>query len=334
MKQIEKYVIVVLMLMASVVPAGFAEEQTEIVEKTFSISNKAFLQITADNGEIDIRTWDKNEVHLKMIKYGWGSDREEAEKNLKNIQVSIRKSGDRVVIRELERHKSYSVGFFDLFSRDFWHEKRWRKQQVDFILMVPRQTSLKLDSDEGDIFINGITGSMIVTVDEGDVELEDVSSDDLMITVDEGRVEIFNSRDIDRGFWKIDADEGRILMKDVQVDELDCNADEGDVVIKKGVFNKFWLSADEGNILVDFLPASTGKYQLETDEGDLEITLPKNCNLDLTLFTEEGYIRSDFDLYSRRRDDGYMLDDKIGRGGARLKGNVDEGNIILIKKNI
>lgn len=313
--------------------AVYAEEVKKVEEKTFSVERPARVQVTADEGNIEITTWEKSEIYLKITKRAWGSTREEAETNLENIEISIREYSNKLVIRELERRdRRQRVTLSDIFDGDFWRENRWNRQQVDFELKVPTDTGLKLTSDEGDILVTGIEEAVQIQLDEGDVEITDVRSDDLQIDIDEGDVDILNAGQVQKGYWKIESDEGTIYFENGQVDEIDFTSDEGDIIVKECEFSRFWLASDEGDLIVDFTPKQRGEYHMEADEGNLEITLPEKSDIDLRLLTEEGYIKTDFKLSVRDRDDGEVLDDRIGTGGSRLKGIVDDGIIILKKR--
>ena len=223
----------VLLLVLGVTAAAWSVEVKRVEEKTFPMSAGGSVSLIADEGSIVVKSWEREEVHLKMTKRAWGRNRREAERLLDAIEVRIQEGRGRLVIREIDRRRKDShFNFFDLFDGDFWREKGWRSGRVDFELTVPKRVQLKLQCDEGDVEVSGTEGKLTIDVDEGDVELEDVVSDRVQVSVDEGDVEMYRVEDRGQGFWKVDADEGSVFVEDGVVEELDVSTDEGEIVLR------------------------------------------------------------------------------------------------------
>lgn len=159
-----------------------------------------------------------------------------------------------------------------------------------------------------------------------------VVSDDIEIRVDEGDVWLSDTKERDRGLWKIETDEGRILLENAVIQEVDIATDEGEIILDGVEVRRFWLSTDEGDIEADFISSGDGDYRIEADEGDVEIVLPKNANLTVRLRAEEGRIDSDFDLDIRSWEDGEMMEGTLGRGKGTLKAITEEGDIFFIQR--
>ena len=312
--------------------AAFSEEVRKVEEKTFSLSPGGSVSLSADEGSIVVKAWDREEVHLKMTKRAWGRSRREAERLLDEIEVQIQESRDRLVIREVDRWRKNHFNFFDLFDGEFWTEKRWRSGFVDFELMVPRQVQLRLQSDEGDVDVSGTEGSLTIDADEGNVTVDDIVSDQMQLTVDEGDVRVSGLDGAGKGLCKIDADEGSIFMEDCRIEEIDLSADEGEIILRNVKATRISLSADEGNIEADILTVEGGNYRMEAEEGDIEVSIPAEANLRVKLQTDEGRIDSDFDLSTRRTDDGEVKEGVIGRQDGLLRAFTEEGDILLIKR--
>jgi len=311
---------------------GRSEEVKEVVEKTFRFSSEGTISLIADEGSIVIRTWDKDEVHLKMTKRAWGRTEREAQRFLDLIEIQIQEGLDRLVIREIDRRHDKNVDFFDLFDSDFWREKGWRSGMVDYELSVPRRAELKLQCDEGDVDVVGTQGDITIDVDEGNIDMSDISSIRLSIDVDEGDVKLSGVDAPANGLWYIETDEGNIHVDDGRLKEAEINTDEGKIVLRRIEIGRLWVSSDEGDLDVDIIPIEDGNYRIETDEGDIEITVPENADLNVYLETDEGRIGSDFDLSTRRREDGDRREGVLGKGKGKLKVYTDEGDIYFTKR--
>jgi hypothetical protein len=305
----------------------------KVEEKTFHFASGGSISLACDEGNITIASWEREEVFMKMTKRAWGRNEKEAERLLEQIEVEIREGDNKLVITELEKTRDNRFNFFDLFDGDFWTDKGWRSGRVDFELTVPANVRLKLQSDEGDVDVTGTAGELTIKVDEGNIEIENVVSENLEITVDEGGVRIGNSKSDGRGFWKINSDEGAVRLEEGIVEELDIHTDEGDIILSDISVKRFWLSADEGDIIADFQPERDGQYRMETDEGDFEIRLPEDAALRVKLQSQEGRIDTEFKIECRRYDDGEICEGVIGETGqGLLRAFTDEGEIYLRKK--
>lgn len=323
---------VVLLLIMGTAAVAWSTEVSRVEEKTFKMSADGSVSVIADEGRIEVKAWDKEEVYLKMTKRAWGRNKREAEHLLDLIEVRIQESRDQLIIKEVDRRHDSHFNFFDFFDGDFWREKGWRSGVVDFELTVPRRVQLKLQCDEGDVNVTGTEGRLKIDVDEGDVDLEDVSSEHVNIWVDEGDVTLSHVRDQGEGFWKVETDEGIIVVEDGDVYEVDVSTDEGEIILRRVKAFRFWLSTDEGDIQTDFQPMNQGNYRIETDEGDVEIFVPEETNLRVKLETGEGRIESDFDLSTRSREDGEVMEGQIGQNRGMLKTYTDEGDVLFRSK--
>jgi len=301
----------------------------KVEEKTFMLAFGGTIIVRGNEGSIIIKSWDREQVHLKMTKRAWGRNRREAERLLEEIEVRIQETRNRLNIKEMERYREDNFNFSDLFDGEFWREKGRRSGSVDFELTVPREVQLRLRTDEGDIELSGTKGELTIDVDEGEVNVEDVVSDNVQINVDEGDIYLFKVDDGGDGLWKIDSDEGAIFIEDGRLKEIDASSDEGEIVLRAVHSYRFWLATDEGDIETDFYPEEGGSYRMETDEGDVDISIPENANLEVKLQTYEGRIDSDFDLPIRERGDGEVMVGVLGRREGTLRAFTDEGDIIL-----
>lgn len=319
----------ITVMLISLAATAWSVEVSRSEERTIDFAYGGTISVTADEGDIIIRGWDKEEVHLKITKHAYARSEREAEYILDRIEIRIQESKDRLIIREEHFDSRHRFNFFDVFERDFWREGRWRSAVVDYELMVPRRIEMNLESDEGDVDVNNTEGPMSIEVDEGDVVLESVSSDDLEIRVDEGFVDVNDVEGTSRSYWKMETDEGTIRIENAVVSEMDIGTDEGEIIAENIEVEEFWLSADEGDIEIDFLPAEDGDYRIQTDEGDVDVILPEDANLGVRIRSEEGRIDSDFDLSIRRHNDSETMEGVIGRKEGSLRATTDDGDIII-----
>jgi len=309
-----------------------AVEVSSTVEKTFQVKPGSQIVLLADEGDVVVSSWSKDEVFLKMTKRAWGRSQKEAERHLEMLEVQIQERRDCLVIKQLENEYHRQFNAFDIFEGKFWRERRWQDYIIDFELVVPKNMNLKLTADEGDIRVAGVTGELILELDEGDIEVENVISEQMDIQVDEGDIFCTECFDEKKGVFMAQTDEGNIYLENVKIDELDINTDEGDIDLQNIIAFKFWISSDEGDIEVQFSPVIEGNYRLQNEEGNIDISFLNEPNLYVRLRTDEGSIDTNFNLHSRYEDDAEMAEGVIGKEQGALKAFTDEGDICLSLK--
>lgn len=335
MKQRKQWMVICLIFLLTIPVALWSIEVKEVEERTIAMSSDGTISLVADEGDIVIRSWEKGEVYLKMTKRASARTRREAERRLNEIEVLIREEKDKLVIRELNQNQEDQFNFFDLFDGEFWKEREWRGGVVDFELVVPKRIQLRLKCDEGDIEVSGTEGKLTIDVDEGDVDIEDIVSEQIQVRVDEGDVKCYRIQEQGQGFLRVESDEGRIRIEDSVIEEVDLSADEGKIVLSDVQVSRLGLYTDEGDVVADFQPLEGGRYRMETDEGNVRISIPGDANLEVRLQTDEGRIETDFDLRLQRREEGERAQGSIGSIGQSkgvLKAYTEEGDILLRKK--
>lgn len=299
-------------------------------ERSFTLSPGAnTVTVIGDEGTITVRTWDKNEALLRVTKKVWDTSRERAEELLKELEIDISHSGDRLYIRHPDIHNRTSFRFADAFDSNRW--RSGPSVEIDFDLTVPHETHLKIENDEGDIDVTGVAGDLRVRVDEGSVFIADLKSKYLEVGIDEGELVLKNSSSTSETFLR--ADEGTVRVSDAQLNSLNVASDEGDVVLKGVSLKNCDAATDEGEILLDLNLATDSYLKIQTEEGDIKLVLAPDIEAQFSLETGEGRIRSDFPVSIREDgNDGEQVEDVIGGGAATIRANTESGDIVLQKK--
>ena len=302
--------------------------EKEVKEMKYRLRPGGFITVIGDEGYINVKSWNKDEVAVKITKRAWGKNRQEARRRLEELEIRIDHSSDELEIRLYDNYRDYDFDFWDIFDPDEWGS---RGVVVDFDLMVPQEVDLRLESDEGNIEVNDIEGDITIDIDEGDIDLEEITFKDIRIDVDEGDVDIRNAKG-ENGRLTVRADEGNIRFKHCECRDLDVETDEGDVYLGDLSVRSCNVYSDEGDIEATLETKRDDSYRIGTDEGDIYIALPSSADIELDLETEEGRIRSDFRIDIDEYDDGERANDIIGDGDAYLEAYTSEGDIIIDRR--
>ena len=310
--------------------SSYSNEIKKVEEKSFKMTLGGHISVEGDEGFIKISSWDKAEVNLVMTKRAWGRSHEDAEQNLKKIDVEINEYDNQLDIKLVKERDGKNHSFWDLFDRDTWGENG-RSPRVDFELTVPKEINLKLVNDEGDVIVKSIIGDVEIRVDEGDIEINDVAFNELNLAVDEGDINGIGLKNPD-GRLTVEIDEGDVLFENISVRRLKVECDEGDITIKKMSCNSCNIATDEGDVELDVALNENDRYRVSSDEGNISFDLPNNPDVKLDLESQDGGIRSDFNISISKKDDRRVCRDTIGNGNSLIEAYTDEGTIYLKRR--
>lgn len=324
-----KMVAICLWLTLALSQTAFAGEARSEEEKTFSINPGGSVSLTGDDGNIRVQAWEKPEVRLKITKLVWHPDKERAQELLDELEVEVTHSEDRLRIRERDLKHDRHFRFSDLFDPDAWDGLGY---EVDYDLTVPMEIDLQIEHDEGDIEIAGVRGRLRLTVDEGEVILNDLETIEADIRGDEVDVEASNISGASTVMY-IRVDEGRVRLQDGRFQRVDVRSDEADILLENMSLSKCDLETDEGDVEAQLEIISDGECRIQTEDGDVLLTLSEAPNLKFTGETREGRIRSDFSASVERwRNEGEKVDMTLGDGQARVDVYTHEGDIIIRRR--
>ncbi len=138
-------------------------KETESFEQTYDAANDAAIRIETTNGNIEIETWDRDEVQVRAEKKARARDRDDAQALLDETEIVVRETSAGLTIEA------------DL------PEGSWRKRRgnvsVNFQLMVPRGASVESHSTNGGIDIAGTGGRVEAVTTNGGITLRDIGGD-------------------------------------------------------------------------------------------------------------------------------------------------------------
>lgn len=306
----------------------FAGDREEKIEKEFNLGKKGTITIDANDGVINISTWNKNIVRVKVVKkvYGYSSDR--VERALDDVHIRMDLRGNTLSIRVLERNH----------NRFRYFNSRRERVRVYFDITAPKEVSLEIVVDESDVSVNGTKGDLEISTDEGDIDLRSIEANRILLEADEGRIFLENVKINDDGdelIAKIEVDEGSIKISDAEFSSLDLRADEGEIKIKNTKVKDLVARVDEGSISIELDPSKDSEIRVESDEGNVELRFPKDYSVEYDLYASDGSIRSDFDIDfydSDYRNDYARARGTLRNGDNKLRVKTDEGNIRFMRK--
>jgi DUF4097 and DUF4098 domain-containing protein YvlB len=166
---------------------------------------------------------------------------------------------------------------------------------VDFNVTVPQGANLQLQTDSGNINVNGVNGQMTLNTKSGSIDA---------------------SNDVMSGTSKISTSSGDISAKSTTLS------------------GQATISTDSGNIGFDGTIGTTGTYQFQTSSGNVDLIVPTTPSFHLNASTSSGSIHSNGfpgvnvqDINSGQKVNGDVGGSSQGQGAnvtiTTVDGNID-----------
>lgn len=208
--------------------AGFLQAATDDLDREFDVAAGGTLVLASDAGSINVDTWDQNKVRVRV-------------RNSRDFEVSFEQRGNDVIVTaEAERRGGGLFGF-------------GRNSNIRFLVNVPVNYNLELDTGGGHIEVSDISGNVEVDTSGGHIEIGKVTPGNVNADTSGGYISI---DDVD-GNVVADTSGGRITIGNVTGN---VNADTSGGRIQIGNVG--------GNMVAD---TSGGSIEVGTGGGRVEL---------------------------------------------------------------
>jgi hypothetical protein len=146
-----------------------ASEYSVREEKTFAVSGQAQLSLSTFDGSIEVRGWDRNEVVVEVEKAG--PDQQTVER----IQVKAAQTGNAISIDVPKPSPIETTGLR-------------RSPSASLVVSAPLKSSVVARSGDGSIEIRRLEGKVDLDTEDGSVQIEDISGS-LIVRTGDGQVQ-------------------------------------------------------------------------------------------------------------------------------------------------
>jgi hypothetical protein len=275
-----------------------ADDARLLFEKTISTESGKELITSLVAGGIEISTWDKNEVNVKV----YGND--EAEEK---IIFSAEQTSTGVKVEGKQKDS-----------------KNFKNLTIRVEIVVPKNYDLKLYSSGGNLSVKDITGKIETNTSGGNIKIDN-SSGNLEAYTAGGNVAI----SISNGDIKVSTSGGKISVNDFN-GNIDVSTAGGDIVLD-GKNGKIDASTAGGSIKLDYEGKNMG-VDMSTLGGNINASLPGDFDADADIGTLAGKITCDFAKVQKDNHVSSYIRAKFNNGGETFKCTTSAGNIIVTKK--
>jgi hypothetical protein len=260
--------------------------------KTFQLNGPADLTLQTHDGAIEIRSWDRNEVSVEIMRRA-ASD-EDAEK----LVVNTTQNGNRIVVDAPAGRESRHV--IRLGS--------WQGESVSFIVRAPRQLTLDAQTGDGSIVAGDLAGVLNLRSGDGAIRGERLEGRVKAHTGD-GSIAIHDAR----GEFELDSGDGSVALSG-RLDNLRVHTGDGSVSI----------DAATGSILKT-------NWEVTTGDGSVSVRLPANLDAEIEAESGDGRVHASWAPQQRSDDDDDRgrFRGRLGAGGPTLRIHTGDGSITM-----
>jgi len=145
--------------------AASAAELTETIDRTFDVRPGATVSLSNVNGSVTVTAWDQPRVRVVAVKKV-EADREDVKEALKELRVELQPRNGGLDI--ITRHPKRNEGVASIFD---WLTADRVNSQVRYELTVPRTMALDLETVNGAIRVQDVTGAHEFETTNGRIEL-------------------------------------------------------------------------------------------------------------------------------------------------------------------
>ena len=192
------------------------------------------------------------------------------------------------------------------------------------------------------------TGDISTNTDFGDTTFENGSGDSLSIETNSGRVSLVKIRISNE--IKVQDDFGEIELDKATASSYDLHTNSGSITVD-GAKGKLKAHTDFGGINVTNAQSVTldlktssgtvqfngslgdGPHMVNSDFGEIDLTLPMDAKLDVDLSTDFGNIKSDIPitvtLNGSSGSDGDQIVGSINGGGDEFTAQTSSGSVTI-----
>ena len=324
---------IVLVAVVLIGAAGMAAGQTAELVRVIAMEPGGRFTLGNLSGEITVTGVDGDHLTIRATKRvaGRGSATADA---LDRVEIDIEERGNRVIVETdyPRRRRSFLQSLASLFSAGV----REPFVAVDYLVTVPRDTGVAIESFDGDVTVEGVDGETHVKTVSGDGRLASLAR---LVGVEtfSGDLEIADVRSDDA--LRAKTVSGHIDIERVRVPRLEVKSFSGAVALQGVESRHVEVKTVSGSVTFDGALLADGRHELQSHSGNILLTVPDGSGFELDAESFSGDLRSDVPILVGRGDPSRhtpvfeggrrAIRGIAAAGGARLKLSTVSGDMAI-----
>ena len=311
-------------------------------QMSLETAEKFDLAVDSRHGDIEVRSWARNSLQIDYQITVWAGDEETAKEIASEIEIGVEPEKDasgRVA------GASITTNYSEEWS--LWQNNRPRAR-VDYWLVIPQQTNLKVDNRHGDVSVHDLRGATAIGNRHGKVSLRALEGD-LNVAAHHGNVEAdsiqgnvcFKGTHGNAEFGKIggnftgDYHHGHLELEEVSGD-LTLKHRHGDAVVHSvggvilvdkhygkielgGVRDTFHINAHHADPHLDVVAPLSGDCVIKGHHAKVDLIAPADAFASIQASTHRGSISSEFEGDLTKGKRGQQFTATLSESGANLQ---------------
>ncbi|HLP15508.1 MAG TPA: DUF4097 family beta strand repeat-containing protein [Bacteroidota bacterium] len=271
-------------------------------EKSFTVNPGGTLTLNSDVGNVEVDTWDKNEVLVI-------ADANGTENVLEKLDVTMSQEKDNVKV----------TGIFDNNGWPGWHS-----QNIDvvFKVTVPKKYFVRTKSAGGNMAVRQLDGSATLETSGGNVDADHINGA-VDLRTSGGNVTAVSVN----GSVQIETSGGEIRCTDI-VGELNSHTSGGDVELTN-VDGKISTETSGGSIHIRMSGENKGVYA-HSSGGDIRVSVKESIKAMLDASTSGGRVKCELPITVKGEMDESQLRGAINGGGEVIRVETSGGDVKIV----
>src|SRR3984885_13199991 len=289
---------------ANLIGCGQESEAGETVDRTFTVSGPARLELENASGSSSVRVGAPGEVrvHAEFRVHSWPW--EDPGRTLREVAANPPFSQQDSLIR---------IG----------HSNQDTSQlSAEYSVTVPPETEMRGVIGSGNLEVNGIAGPANFTVGSGNISATAIVSD-IRAIVGSGNVTLPDSK------GRIDAIASSGILRIEQPGTIvEAEAGSGRIEVR-GATADLRLRTGSGEITVDGNPGPSSYWDIRANSGEVELEVPSSASFKFYARSGSGDINATSPSVTEKTPGKHDFEARIGDGKARVEVETSSGSVSL-----
>ena len=190
------------------------KEYVKTYEETYSISEGGKVELDNRYGKINIRTWSKNEVNIKVSVLVNTNSESQAESTFDRIKINFSNTPSNVSAKTtIDSKKS----FWNFLQR-WWGDA---DLSIDYEVYMPANVDLDVENKYGDLESASVEGNVVLDVKYGNFTIDHAAANlTVKLAYGNGVVAKANNTDVDLAYGKLRINDANIVTIDSKFSKI------------------------------------------------------------------------------------------------------------------
>lgn len=303
------------------------QAQEERSDKSFTVQPGGWLDLRADFGSVDVRSWQKDEVKVEVVKRVEGRSRRSVKELFEDYEIRYSQTARGVsIIAEMHGGSRW------------WHSNDGL--QVEFHITVPQKYNLDLNTSGGSISVDDLLGEARVKTSGGSLDLgriegpvnANTSGGSITLRQSKGNLIAHTSGgsiDVGEVDGEVDVEtSGGSITVDGASGNLRAHTSGGGVSLRN-LRGNVDASTSGGSMEAELLSPLTAPCEMSTSGGGILVYLTKEVKADVDARSSGGDVHCDMPITVQGSFGEGKLQGKLNGGGPLLTLRTSGGGIEL-----